>query len=41
MDQRVKPDDDDLTVPANAYLDRFALSSRASQPKLRAEATSQ
>jgi hypothetical protein len=39
--RRVKPGDDDFTAPAEREPHPFALYSRASPPKLRAEATSQ
>jgi hypothetical protein len=41
MDHRVKPGNDDFTAPAKREPYLFALSSRASKPKLHAEATSQ
>ena len=41
MDHRVKPGDDDFTAPAEREPHPFALYSRASEPKLRAKATSQ
>jgi len=41
MDHRVKPGDDDFTAPTEREPRLFALYSRSSQPKLRAEATSQ
>jgi hypothetical protein len=41
MVHRVKPGDDDLAALAEREPHLFALYSRASEPKLRAEATSQ